>query len=188
MNTNIFSSLEIVKINHILFVSNPHMGIFFIVQCINMQEAEVDQIKNIIANFEEKRAYVPYFSDLAEHDTFGPIFKNLSAEQRLEVETIIKDYITEKIEGMTKTKWGQLFKRFFEAFPQMFWDFRELNEEHRVQAPEFQTIGKQVEYEMFKLEGILTEKMFKQEKWLDKVVWSFYNIVYTFFPKYSTVQ
>jgi hypothetical protein len=41
---------------------------------------------------------------------------------------------------------------------------------------------------MFKLEGILTERMFKQEKWLDKVVWSFYNIVYSFFPKYGRIE
>jgi hypothetical protein len=41
---------------------------------------------------------------------------------------------------------------------------------------------------MFKLEGILTDKMLKQEKWLDKVVSSFYNIVYNFFPKFSQVE
>lgn len=69
-----------------------------------MQQAEIDQINNIITNFEEKRAFVPYFSDLAEHQMFGPIFKTLPAEQRKEVEAIIKNYITEKIEGMTKTK------------------------------------------------------------------------------------
>lgn len=40
---------------------------------------------------------------------------------------------------------------------------------------------------MFKLEGILTEKMLKQEKGLDKVVESFYNIVYLFFPRFSEI-
>lgn len=49
----------------------------------------------------------------------------------------------------------------------------------------FQETGKQVEQEMFKLEGILTERMLKQEKGLDKVIDSFYKIVYTFFPKYN---
>jgi len=153
-----------------------------------MQQAEIDQINNIITNFEEKREFVPYFSDLADHATFGPIFKTLPAEQKKEVEAIITTYITEKIESMTKTKGGQLFKRFFEAFPDMFRDFRILNEEHLTQSPEFQKIGKQVEQEMFKLEGILTEKMFNQEKGLDKVIGSFYNIVYTFFPKYSLIE
>lgn len=117
-----------------------------------MQQQEIDQINNIIANFEEKKAFVPYFSDLTDHQVFGPIFKNLSVEQKKEVEAIIKNYIIEKIEGMTKTKGGQLFKRFFEAFPDLFWEFRTLNEEHMVQVPEFQKVGKQVEQEMFKLE------------------------------------
>jgi hypothetical protein len=41
---------------------------------------------------------------------------------------------------------------------------------------------------MFKLEGILTEKMLKQEKGLDKVIDSFYNIVYLFFPRFNEVE
>jgi hypothetical protein len=41
---------------------------------------------------------------------------------------------------------------------------------------------------MFKLEGILTDKMLKQEKWLDKVIDSFYKIVYTYFPKYNKID
>jgi hypothetical protein len=69
-----------------------------------MQQAEIDQITNIIVNFEEKKAYVPYFSDLANHETFGPIFKNLDENQKKEVGEIINNYIAEKIEGMTKTK------------------------------------------------------------------------------------
>jgi hypothetical protein len=41
---------------------------------------------------------------------------------------------------------------------------------------------------MFKLEWILTEKMLKQEKGLDKVIDSFYTIVYLFFPRFSEVE
>ena len=108
--------------------------------------------------------------------------------QKKEVEAVINNYIIEKIEGMTKTKGGQLFKRFFEAFPDMFWEFRALNEDGKETSDAFQKVGKQVEQEMFKLEGILTEKMFNQEKGLDKVIGSFYNIVYTFFPKYSLIE
>jgi len=49
--------------------------------------------------------------------------------------------------------------------PDMFWKFRDLNEkEENVENKEFQELGKKVEQEMFKLEGILTERMFKQEK------------------------
>jgi hypothetical protein len=38
------------------------------------------------------------------------------------------------------------------------------------------------------LEWILTEKMLDQEKWLDKVIWAFYNIVYCFFPRYNEIE
>jgi len=152
-----------------------------------MNQQESDQIKNIIMNIEEKKWYIPYFSDLENHETFGPIFKTVSPEEKIDIQHIINDYITEKIEGITKTKWGQLFKRFFEAYNELFWKFRTLNEKTNTNN-EFQKTGKQVEQEMFKLEWILTEKMFKQEKWLDKVIDSFYKIVYTFFPRYSEIE
>ncbi len=152
-----------------------------------MNQNEINQILSIITNIEEKKGYIPYFSDLEQHAVFGPIFKTAEPKQREEIQQILHDYIIEKIEGMNKTKWGQLFKRFFEAYNELFWRFRTLNEWGDT-SKEFQEIGKQVEQEMFKLEWILTEKMFKQEKWLDKVIDSFYKIVYTFFPKYSSID
>jgi hypothetical protein len=42
--------------------------------------------------------------------------------------------------------------------------------ENFAQTKEFQELGKRVESEIFKYEGILTEKMLDQEKGLDKVV------------------
>jgi len=151
-----------------------------------MNQQEADQIRNIIINIEEKKWSIPYFSDLEKNETFGPIFKSVSADEKIEIQQIINDYITEKIEGMTKTKWGQLFKRFYEAYNELFRKFRTLNEIWDGNI--FQEIGKQVEQEMFKLEWLLTERMFKQEKWLDKVIDSFYKIVYTFFPKYNKLN
>ncbi len=152
-----------------------------------MKQQETEQIKNIIMNIEEKKWCIPYFSDLENHIVFGPIFKSISPEEKIDIQVLINEYIAEKIESMTKTKWWQLFKRFFEAYNELFWKFRTLNEGEDV-GKAFQEIGKQVEQEMFKLEGILTEKMFKQEKWLDKVIDSFYKIVYTFFPKYNKID
>jgi hypothetical protein len=112
----------------------------------------------------------------------------LNEEERAKIKKIIDEYIVSKIESM-KTKWWLLFKRFWESNPELFWQFRDLNEkEENIEKPEFHEAGKKVEQEMFKLEWILTERMFKQEKWLDKVVWSFYNIVYNFFPKYGRIE
>jgi len=152
-----------------------------------MNQQETDQIRNIIMNIEEKKWYIPYFSDLENNETFGPIFKSVSAEEKIDIQHIINDHITEKIESMTKTKWGQLFKRFFEAYNELFWKFRTLNEGENI-TETFQETGRKVEQEMFKLEGILTERMLKQEKWLDKVIDSFYKIVYTFFPRYNKID
>ncbi len=151
-----------------------------------MNQQEVDQIKNIIINIEEKKWSIPYFSDLENHEVFGPIFKSINSDDKIEIQHIINDYIADKIESMTKTKWGQLFKRFFEAYNELFWKFRTMNETG--ESKDFQETGRQVEQEMFKLEGILTERMLKQEKWLDKVIDSFYKIVYTFFPKYNQID
>ncbi len=152
-----------------------------------MNQQETDQIRNIIMNIEEKKGYIPYFSDLENNETFGPIFKSVSSEEKIDIQHIINDHIAEKIESMTKTKWGQLFKRFYEAYNELFWKFRTLNEGDTI-TETFQETGRQVEQEMFKLEGILTERMLKQEKWLDKVIDSFYKIVYTFFPKYNKID
>jgi hypothetical protein len=69
-----------------------------------MLQQEINQIRSIISNIEEKKGYIPYFSDLENHETFGPIFKSVSSEEKIEIQHIINDYITEKIDGMTKTK------------------------------------------------------------------------------------
>lgn len=69
-----------------------------------MNQNEVNQITSIITNIEEKRGYIPYFSDLENHEVFGPVFKSVSSDDKIEIQHIINDYIAEKIEGMTKTK------------------------------------------------------------------------------------
>lgn len=150
-----------------------------------MKQAEIEQIKTIISNFEEQKWYIPFFKNLEEHPAFGPVFKTLHDEDKQDIKDIIDNYIREKIENH-KTKWGELFKRFFEVNEDMFWEFRDLNQD--TSNPEFNKLGKVVEDEMFKYEWILTERMLKQEKWLDKVLDSFYKIVYTYFPKYSEID
>ena len=153
-----------------------------------MQAQEIEQIKNILANCESSTKKIPYLSDLEQHPAFWPLFSSLSLEQKEEVKNIIKTYIEEKIQAIKRTKWGQLFARFTETYPELFWEFRELNDRNNTDSTSFQTLGKQVEIEMFKLEWILTEKMLKQEKGLDKVIDSFYTIVYLFFPRFSEVE
>ncbi len=153
-----------------------------------MNQAEKNQIEIIIRNLHESKQYVPYFSDLLEHPTFGIVFKSLEEEQIEEVKALIKKYIREDITNK-RTKGGELFKRFFDLNEAKFWDFRLLNDSAEDQNTEkFQKLGKEIETELFKYEGILTEKMLQQEKGLDKVLGSFYNIVYSYFPKMNLVE
>jgi len=152
-----------------------------------MQTAEIEQIKNILSNLENSKKRIPYLSDLQQHPIFWNIFSNLKKEEEKEINEIIREYIIEKLESIKKTKWWQLFARFAETNQDLFWKFREIND-FSINDKEFQTLWKQVENEMFKLEGILTEKMLKQEKGLDKVIDSFYNIVYLFFPRFNEIE
>ena len=152
-----------------------------------MKEQEIEQIRNILTNIENSQKKIPYLSDLKKHTVFWPIFSSLSQKEETEVENVIADYINEKIELIKKTKWGQLFARFTESNPELFWNFRKANDSEYTEN-DFQSLWKQVETEMFRLEWILTEKMLKQEKGLDKVIDSFYNIVYLFFPKFNEIE
>jgi hypothetical protein len=114
---------------------------------------EKEQIKTIISTIEENRKIIPTFSDLCENKVFGNIFQKMNEKQQSEINEIINEYIKEKLKKITKTKGGQLFQRFFETNNELFWKFRELNENEKTsKSPEFQKIGKQVEQECFKME------------------------------------
>lgn len=151
-----------------------------------MQIQEVEQIKNILNNLESTSKKIPFLSDLEQHSAFWPIFSSLHPQEKEEVQRIIDEYLLEKLQVIKKTKGWQLFNRFVESQSNLFWKFRKLNDP-QIEDGEFQRLGKLVETEMFKLEGILTEKMLKQEKGLDKVIESFYNIVYLFFPRFNEI-
>lgn len=151
-----------------------------------MQSQEIEQIKNILLNLETSMKKIPFLSDLEQHPVFGAVFSSLSSAEKEQVQEVINTYILEKLQMIKKTKGWQLFNRFFEGQSDLFWTFRKLNDAQSKDSA-FQTLGKQVETEMFKLEGILTEKMLKQEKGLDKVIDSFYNIVYLFFPRFNEI-
>lgn len=154
-----------------------------------MKNQEKEQIKTIIKNLKEKLGYIPYLSNLENHKTFGPIIISLHPEDKEEIKEIIEQEIQDSINN-TKTKWWELFKRFFEVNKLDFRKFRKMNDpqENNENNEKFQELGKKIEEELFKYEWILTEKMLKQEKWLEKVVESFYNIVYTFFPRLNEIE
>ena len=154
-----------------------------------MNEQAREQVFQLLSNIEENKKVIPTFSDMCNHPILWSRFQSMKWKEKTEIQECIKEYIKMRIESLWKTKWWQLFQRFYEWENELFWKFRELNEsDETASTKDFQEIWKKVEQEMFRLEWILTERMLKQEKWLDKVVESFYNIVYTFFPRYNSVE
>lgn len=154
-----------------------------------MKNQEKEQIRIIIKNLKQKLGYIPYLSNLENHETFGPIIITLHPEDKEEIKEIIEQDIQDTINN-TKTKGWELFKRFFEVNEIDFRKFRKMNDpkEDHSNNKEFQKLWNKIEEELFKYEWILTEKMLKQEKWLDKVIEAFYNIVYTFFPRLNEIE
>ena len=164
------------------------LGLFIFLVC-GMNQQFKDQVFQLLSNIEENKKIIPTFSDMCKHPLLWERFLSMNNKEKAEVQKCINEYVKMRVESLWKTKWGQLFKRFYEWENELFWKFRELNENDELSmSDEFQEVWKKVEQEMFRLEWILTEKMLKQEKWLDKVIESFYNIVYSFFPRYNSVE
>lgn len=154
-----------------------------------MDQWSKEQIFLLLSNVENNKKIIPTFSDLCNHPLLWNRFLAMKGREKSDIQNCINEYIQNRIQSLGKTKWGQLFQRFYESENELFWKFRELNEnDETALTKEFQEIWKQVEQEMFRLEWILTDRMLKQEKWLDKVVDSFYNIVYAFFPRYNSIE
>ena len=105
-----------------------------------MQEQERQQILNILANLEQSKKYLPYFSDLEQHPVFGGVIASLSNELKEEVRKLCDVYVLEKLKNSQKTKGGQLFNRFFESQNELFWQFRKMNN-FALQDKDFQKVG-----------------------------------------------
>ena len=153
-----------------------------------MKEQDLEQVKVIIANIDKKNKKIPYFKDLQKHPIYGTFFKDLDAEDILEIQQIILDYAKEKVLN-PKTKWWEIFKRFYVMNQDKFWRFRELNaDEKNIETEEFQKLWKEIEEQLFKFEWILTKNMMRRSQGLDKTIWAFYDIVYSFFPLYGQIK
>lgn len=153
-----------------------------------MDNRTVQQIRQIIQNYVDKHKVIPFFQNLEQDPVFWPLFQQFSSVEKDQIQGIINEYIDEKIQWLN-TKGGELFRRFYDVRHDLFWQFRKMNADPAFAGTvEFHTLGKQVEAEMFKYEGILTEKMLKRAEGLDKTLDSFYGIVYMFFPLYGQIE
>ncbi len=153
-----------------------------------LSPSETSQIVQIIKNIDDKNKKVPFRKDLENHPIFWQFFLELEKEQKNEVDEIINWYIKSKIEWLS-TKWWEFFRRFYNLNKDNFRLFRDLNSvEDNIKGKDFQDIWKEIEQELFKFENMLTQNMGKRSYWLDKVVSAFYDIVHSFFPRFSFVE
>ncbi len=152
-----------------------------------MRPEDLSQVKAIIGNLDRANKKVPYFHDLRAHPVYGQFFRDMQSEDVAEIKQLINMYIKEKIEGL-KTKWWELFRRFYVINQDTFRKFRELNADvSQTDSNEFQSTGKIVEEQLFKFENILTQNMMKKPQGLDKTVTAYYDIAYSFFPLYNSI-
>lgn len=124
---------------------------------------------------------------ISTHHTI-PFVSNLSQITDLndkEKQDIINQAI-EELATTDKTKWTQLFLRFYENDNALFWEFRKLNEHKKnASTKAFQDVGEQVVGKLRYLEQILTDKMMKRDT--DKTIIAFYDHVRLFFPYFDLV-
>lgn len=129
----------------------------------------------VITQYISTHGTIPYASDLS----------TLTELSNTEKEQLIAQAI-EECATSDKTKWTQLFTRFYENDRTLFDTFRTLNSSKKQSATKaFQDVGEQVVGKLRYLEQILTDKMLKRDT--DKTVVAFYDHVRLFFPYFDLV-
>ncbi len=145
-----------------------------------------EQLQQVIKNLHDSKWTIPFKQDLLEHPVFGVALKSLPHDEKNEIDEIIEEYVQKYIAGLG-TKWGKLFRRLMEQYPDDAWEYRVLNQDkNNIHMPRFQTLSKLFQKELFALESVLTSKMLKRPEWLDKVIDAFYDIVYAIFPLHGS--
>lgn len=153
-----------------------------------LSSSETSQIVQIITNLHTKNKRVPFYSELESHPIFWHFFIDLDKENKIEVNEIINGYIKNTIQN-GKTKWSEFFRRFYHLHTDDFRLFRDLNSDStNVGTKDFQEIWEWLQQELFKFENMLTRNMWKRGYGLDKVVSSFYDIVHSYFPWFSSIK
>lgn len=153
-----------------------------------MKPSEHQQVLFVISQLTKQKKSVPYLQDLDAHTLYGWFFHDLSPEEREEVKLMIKKTITDNIQSL-KTKWGEMFQRFYDLHQDLFWEFRVLNSsESNTQNPKFHIIWGEIERKLYHFEQILIKNMMRRPQWLEKVTDAFYDIAYKFFPLYGRIE
>lgn len=149
----------------------------------------MNSISSIITGITKDLKHFPYRHELTAHPLFGSVFASMNDEEKQDIETTILEMIQDHI-TTPKTLGGEYLQRFYENHGDLFRDFREANrDKEQSDTDHFQSLGKQVEDEIFKLESLLTQRQTgKQARWLEKTIDAFYDLVTLYFPYYGKIM
>ncbi len=149
----------------------------------------MNSISSIITGITKDLKHFPYRHELTAHPLFGSVFTSMSEIEKQEIESTILEMIQDHI-TTPKTLGGEYLQRFYENHGDLFRDFRETNrDKEQSDTDHFQSLGKQVEDEIFKLESLLTQRQTgKQARWLEKTIDAFYDLVTLYFPYYGKIM
>lgn len=155
---------------------------------MSLSDQDLNQVKTIVHNLHINNKKIPYFHDLQNHAVYGQFFNDMDGEDIQVIQELITSYVEESVKALS-TKWGEMFRRFYAMNKETFRTFRQLNGNiSNVETQEFQTLGKDIEQQLFKFENILTKNMMKKPQGLDKTIGAFYDIVYAYFPLYWSIK
>jgi hypothetical protein len=63
-----------------------------------MDDRTIQQIRQLIQNYVDKHKVIPFFQNLEQDTTFGPLFQQFTQVERDQIQGIINEYIDEKIQ------------------------------------------------------------------------------------------
>ena len=118
----------------------------------------MNSISSILTGITKDLKHFPYRHELTTHSMFGSVFASMNDTEKQEIENTILEMIQDHI-TTPKTLGGEYLQRFYENHTDLFRDFREANrDKEKTESDYFQSLGKQVEDEIFKLESLLTQR------------------------------
>lgn len=149
----------------------------------------MNSTSSILLGITKDLKHFPYRHELTAHGLFGSVFASMNDAEKQDIEATILTMIQDHISN-PKTLGGEYLQRFYNNHTDLFRDFREANrDKSQTDSDDFQTLGKQIEDEIYKLEALLTQRQTgKNAKWLEKTIDAFYDLVTLYFPYYGKIM
>lgn len=152
-----------------------------------LKEKDLQQIKQLIISYYEKKWYFPFFEDLFKQ--YGFLFpENIEDEIKDQIDMLTNDIILEKI-CSKKTKWWIIMSNILKHNDELWKSFRRLNSQRFFNEDKFQKYWKEIENLIQSGEDRLTEKLvWNKSMWISKASESWYDMVYAIFPFWNKIK